>query len=183
MNHDLEWRDQFFQENWDFYLMNETSSDNMNREELYLDALSEFGGINLYPSFNLFEDDIIVNKSNIFKRNLSKDGDYDKPKWLDIKEPDNDETKKTSVSPIAEKLFIIQKIKRVKSSNISGIINSYKYEKDKQSKWEKVDYESEINKEIMEAKESESLSTEYLSTSINKKKRFGRNQDKGKINF
>ena len=179
MSFALELSEQNFEVNCDFYLMNVTQNESSDKGDLFLDALSEFEGINLYPSFNLLEDDLVVKNSKTFTKDLLENKEYDWDKQIKLKKADNKNEKEISyMCPSFNKIFTIQKIKEGKSSCLSSDTETQKYENVAISNNGK---DGDGSKSSNKLHESNNYSITNSVTSADIKRRFGRIQDKGKF--
>ena len=179
MSFDLDSLDQIFKENWNQYLMSEPNSNISNKEELYIDAISQFEGDLHFPSFNLLEEDLNTDRSELFTRNLFEENGYSSDKHEGITKLDNFDKKWTLISSETRKIFSIQKMKRDKFSGLYQEIKWKKFEEVKEPKTKEI-YSKWKSKESADiVHKTGDFKFKLNSISQIKNWRFGRDQDKG----
>ena len=179
MSFDLDSLDQIFKENWNLYLMSEPNCNISNKEELYIDAISQFEENLHFPSFNLLEEDLNTDRSKLFTRNLFEENGYSSGKREGIAKLDNFDKKWTLISSETRKIFSIQKMKRDKSSGLYQEIKWKKFEEVKELKTKEIysKWKTKDNSDIVP--KTGDFKFKLNSISQIKNWRFGRDQDKG----
>ena len=140
-----------------------------------INSFSEFMGINAYPSFHQFEDDVIIQKSSNQDSNSSWESDKEKSHEdfsIQSNTRSSNELKRV-VNSVALKIFSIKKQARNKDGKMHP----------KLSPEVRRDIDS-CKLEVNEQKETFSNGSTIWKESVkNKKKRFAKNHDKGKWFF